>query len=224
MTESGQGGLDEEEEAARRRLQSLAAMRTFHERQVSLIERLPAAEVGPFLDGQRTRAARYIQSWWRKMKGREKERESRRDLSQTRTAVANERTTQLNLSPRHFPHVGARERETLQAVIDEYQRENPPPQHSEEEIRQRHGEVERLLSELYSREAAGADSCGVVAAGPLLEELEESCRLLEESLGLRELEREGVVDPRFLSPPSQTVAVMALEMHRKEMKAIGLFQ
>ena len=45
-------------------------MREFHEKQMSLIERLPAGEVAWFLDSQQVRAAALIQSWWRRKRKR----------------------------------------------------------------------------------------------------------------------------------------------------------
>ena len=207
--------LEDEEEAARKRLRSLTEMRAFHEKQMSLIERLPAGEVAWFLGSQRMRAATLIQSWWRRRRGR-----PRREKGD---AAASEIQRQVNrASVRRF--VEGPEREQLQAEIDRYRRENPPPRLSEEQMRQTHSEVQHLLSEFYSRQQQTIDSSGskTTRDDSLLQRLEEDCRLLMEAPKLGELETEKEVRPSFFAPGSQTVATMAQKMHLKETKAAGL--
>lgn len=123
---------------------------------------------------------------------------------------------------RHFPvrrFVEGKEREKLQADIDRYQQENPPPRLSDDQMRQTHEEVQQLLGEFYSRQQSNSET---TRDASLLRQLEEDCRLLQEAPKLGELETEKDVDSRFFTPSSQTVATMAQKMHLKEMKAAGL--
>lgn len=205
--------FQDEEETARKKLRSLTEMREFHEKQMSLIERLPAGEVAWFLDSQRVRAAALIQSWWRRKR---KRREGRPKIGGANRQEA---------TRRHFPvrrFVEGKEREQLQAEIDRYRRENPPPRLSDDQMRQTHDEVQQLLGEFYSRQQSTELSSETTRDASLLRQLEEDCGLLQEAPKLGELETEKDIDPRFFTPSSQTVATMAQKMHLKEMKAAGL--
>ena len=210
---------EEDEDFGRRKLQSLAEMRTFHEKQVSLIERLPAAEVGVFLETQRERAAALIQTWWRRYRTEVKEGVPRRgNTSRHRVAAVIQRYG-------HHGRVEGREREILQAEIDRYRRENPPPRCSEREMRETHSEVQQLLGEFYSRQQPTAGSTdGEEKVEHLLEGLDQVCALLDEAPQLGGVEREGEIDMRFFSAHSQSLAVMAQQMHLKEMRASGLLK
>ena len=209
--------LEDEEAAVRKRLQSLTEMRAFHEKQMSLIERLPAGEVAWFLGSQRMRAATLIQSWWRRRRGRPRREQGDAAASEmSRTARQRNRAT-----VRRF--VEGPEREQLQAEIDRYRRKNPPPRLSEEQMRQTHSKIQQLFSEFYSRQQQTIDSSGKTTEdNSLFQRLEEDCRLLMEAPKLGELETEKEVHPSFFAPGSQTVATMAQKMHLKEMKAAGL--
>ena len=212
--------VQNEEEAARRKLRSLTEMRAFHEKQVSLIERLPAGEVAWFLDSQRMRAAVLIQSWWRRRRRERWPGREEKDGMDRVTRRAAGQLLQRNGEP-NFPvarFVEGADREVLQAEIDRYRRENPPPRLSEEQLRQTHSEVQQLLSEFYSRRQQTVES----REDSLLQTLDEDCKLLMEGPKLRDLKVGKKLDPRFFAAGSQTLAMMAQKMHTKEMKAAGL--
>lgn len=205
-TEEGEQLLDDQEEAARKKLRSLTEMRMFHEKQVSLIERLPAGEVAGFLDNQRLTAAVSIQSWWRKR-------------SKT-TRTASQQTVPL----KQETESGERRKRERLAATNHRELGGRRGQQSREEIRQTHDTVQKLLKEFYSRQnEKGGSADEEHTLHSLIHELEEDCRLLLETAPkLSELEREDEIDDRFLIAPAHSVATMAQKKHQKDLKAHSL--
>ena len=209
----------------RKQLQSLNEMRTFHENQMAILERLPAGKVPAFLQHQQRRAASCIQHWWRRKRG---------ECRQERAALViqravrqflrkkNNRKQPVSTAPGYSVVVEGREREQLQAEIDDYCRHHVPPRQSEAEFKKTHNRVQRLLREFYSVQREPRDSSGEPVEA-LLSRLERDCDLLLGAPRLGELGREeGEIDARFTSGSSGAVATMAQQMHLEEVKAMEL--
>lgn len=208
------------------KLQSLSEMRTFHERQMLLLEQLPADKVTSFLHNQQSNAAKKIQSWWREIYDQERLKR-RSELSGAvviiqravrRFLKRREKLEKLQqLSAAGYPPVEGQERENLQKEIARYREEHAPLECSEARMRQTHDEVQQLLCEFYPRiqnEASEAEKKLL-----FLSKLEQDCTLLLEAPRLSEVSDEVV--ERFLSG-SHTVATMARQAHHEELRASQL--
>ena len=225
--EQRQFGSFESDSVTSKQLQSLSEMRAFHERQMLLIEQLPANKVTSFLLHQQTSAATRIQSWWRGQLGREKHRQRRecarmvaaasviqRAVRQFLRGKWNSRREQSSVVP-GYAAMEDQERGRLQAEVARYREHHPPPQYSDEQLRSTHNEVQHLLGEFYSRiSRTGARE--TERTRHLLSKLEHDCEVL---LSLPRLS-EGDGQVERLSSGSQAMAKMARQMHREEVRAM----
>ena len=212
--------------AVTKKLQSLSEMRTFHERQMLLLEQLPAGKVTSFLHNQQTNAAKRIQLWWRKTYDQERLKQRGELLAAVvviqravrRFLKGREKSEKLQqLSDSSYPPVEGQEREDLQREIARYREERAPLEYSEAQMRQTHDEVQQLLCDFYPHirnEASEAER-----RQRLLSKLEQDCTLLLEAPRLSEVSDEVV--ERFLSG-SHTVAMMARQAHHEELRASQL--
>lgn len=212
--------FDKTSEEIAAKLQSLSEMRTFHERQMLLLEQLPAGKVASVLHNQQTKAAKKVQSWWRMIY--DKERVKRRS-ELLGAAVVIQRAVRRFLKGRKeseqpsvsgYPPVEGREREDLQREIARFREEHAPLECSEVQLRQTHDDVQQLLCGFYQRiqnatsEAERKQLC--------LSKLEQDCTLLLEAPRLSEVTDEIV--EQFLSG-SHAVAMMARQAHHEELRA-----
>lgn len=213
-------GRSEKMAEVTKKLQSLSEMRTFHEKQLLLLEQLSASEVTSFLNNQQTSAATKIQLWWRKLRDKENVKQKPELLDAVvviQRAVRKFLKRKKQLSVPVYPAVEGKEREDLQREIVRYHEEYPPLEFSEVQVRQTHDEVQQLLCEFYSRirnEASEAERKRL-----FLSKLEHDCALLLAAPRLSEVSDEVV--ERFLSG-SQAIATMALQAHYEELKASEL--
>lgn len=215
----------EKDVAVTKQLQSLSEMRTFHEKQMSLLEQLPAGEVASFLRNQQTSAATRIQSWWRGRLDRERCKEKRERAQLVAAVVVVQRAVRRFLKgkqkPRHLQPtisvVEGQERDRLQREIVQYREEHPPLHYSEARLKQTHDEVQHLLGEFYSR--LPTETREAERRELFLSKLEQDCGLLLGAPGLSEVRGEQI--ERF-SSGSRAVAMMAQQAHREEMRATEL--
>ena len=221
------GGREMENEIAmKKQLQSITEMRTFHEKQMSILEQLPAGNVPDFLQSQQNRAATCIQCWWRKKQRRWRQFEE--------AAITIQRAVRQFLKERHNhkqPRSVARgynevvegeERDQLQAEIYKYQREHFPPQQSEAELRDTHKRVQHLLKEFYSNYSMKRDSTNKrESIESFLSKLDQDCEVLLDAPRLNDLRDISQIDDKFFTG-SRTVVRMAQQIHSEEMKASEL--
>ena len=201
-------------------------MRTFHEKQMLLIEQLPASKVGSFLLNQQTRAVTRVQSWWRGQLGRRMYRQRREHARMVAAAVVIQRTVrkflrgkqnspQVQASIPGFTSMEDQERERLQAEVVKYREEHRPSQCSDDQLRCTHDEVQQLLGDFYSRISV-TETGDAERTHLLLSKLERDCSLLLTMPRLVDVTDEQM--EQFTSS-SQPVARMARQMHREEMRA-----
>ena len=207
-----------------KQLQSLSEMRVFHEKQMSLIEQLPANKVSSFLLGQRTSAATRIQSWWKGKLGREKCRQRRKHAQMVTAAVVIQRAVCKFLRGKRNSQqvkpsavsgraaIEDQERDRLQAEVVRYREDHPPPQYSDDQLRSMHNEVQHLLGEFYKSQKTAKE----MERTQLLSKLERDCDLL---LSLPRLSEAGDEEMERFTSGSQAVAKMARQMHREEVRA-----
>ena len=214
--------------AVTKRLQGLCEMRNFHEKQMSLLEQLPAGEVASFLHNQQISAATRIQACWRGRMERERYQKRKEHARLVAGVVVIQRAMrrflkrkgrgrQLQPSVPGYPKVEGQEREQLLRETAKYREENLPPQSSEAQLRQTHDEVQRLLSEFYHR--APKETRKAERRKLSLSNLERDCSLLLAAPRLSDV-RDEQIDA--FSSGSRAVAVMARQAHREELRAMEL--
>ena len=214
--------------AAARHLESLSKMRSFHEKQLSTLERLPASDVGSFLQRQKVAAATRLQAWWRGRRCRRRYSQMRREARLEASAVTIQRAfrmfhkTKQQQKASHqgiigYPLLEGKERELLQQKIDSRREEHPPPRLTEPQMRQAHDEVQSLLSQFCLR--APEQRREEEKRKVLYSRLEQDCALLLSAPKLCEATEEEV--QKFVSG-SHVVARMAQLAHREELRATEL--
>ena len=196
-TDFGCLGSSEKDAEMKKRLRSLAEMTTFHEKQMSRLERVPASEITSFLRSQRMSAATRIQLWWRSKVGRGREK--------------GERWAQQQLGA-----PGSCTRESLQAEIVKYCKEHPPPSQSEAQFRHTHDKVQQLLTEFYSRKTSPTWENSERKAA-FFSHLEHDCNLLLSAPRLSEAGDDWISGQ--YSSGSEAIARMAHQMHCAELRA-----
>lgn len=214
--------------AATKHLESLSKMRSFHEKQLSTLERLPASDVVSFLQRQKIAAATRLQAWWRGRRCQGRYSRLRREAQLVASAVTIQRAFRKFRSRKQqqkashrgiigYPLLGGEERALLQQTIASRREEHPPPQLTESQMRQAHDEVQSLLSEFYLRvpERRREEEKRKV----LYSRLEQDCALLLSAPKLREVTEDEV--QKFVSG-SHVVARMAQLAHREELRATEL--
>ena len=210
-----------------KRLESLSDIRSFHEKQFSTLEQLPAVHVSSFLQEQRITAATKLQAWWRGRKKRAEYNQLRRRAQLESSAIRIQRAfrehrkkNQRKLSSRGtagYPPVAGKARELLQREITARREERRPPKLTDAELRARHDEVQALLRQFYLRtpeERREAEKRKILCSAA-----EQDCALLLAAprlVTVTEDERK-----KFVSG-SEVVRRMAAIAHREELKATEL--
>ena len=222
----------EDEEETKKHMKNLSEMRTFHEKQMSLLEQLPASKVASFLQSQRTNAATVIQSWWRGKLGREEFRQKRAQARTEAAASVLQRAVRTFLRGRQlerqqFPRLPRSacfmegcERDELQGEIVKFREQYPLPPYSKTHLRRVHDEVQQLLRDFYTRNTLQTLSQETgERRHAFLMRLEHDCDLLLTAPRLSEAGDD--TGARFFSG-SRVVAAMAHQMHCEEMRATEL--
>ena len=210
-----------------RRLESLSEVRSFHEKQFSTLEQLPAVHVSSFLREQRIAAATKLQAWWRGRKKRAEYGQLRRRAQLESSAIRIQRAFREHRKQKQrepssratpgYPPVAGEEREMLQREITARREERRPPRLTDAELRARHDEMQVLLWQFYLRapeERREAEKRKILCSAA-----EQDCALLLAAPRLAtvtEKERK-----KFVSG-SEVVRRMAAIAHREELRATEL--
>ena len=198
----------------------------FHEKQMAILEQLPASDVDRFMQTQKIQAATTIQSWWRSKQAQKRYNMKRKEI---KCAVVLQRTVRQFLQRRKksqnsakqqpivFPVVEGAERELLQGVVAQYRELHPVTYHTASELQQLHREVQDHLSEFYHSRSAQrkADEHRTL----LLSQLNRDCELL---LSAPSVSAASSSDVTTYSSRSASIARMAEMAHQEELKAMDL--
>ena len=198
----------------------------FHEKQMALLEQLPASDVDRFMQTQKIQAATTIQSWWRSKQAQKKYNMKRKEIE---CAVVLQRTVRQFLQRRKksqssakqqpivFPAVEGAERELLQGVVAQYRELHPVTYHTASELQHLHREVQDHLSEFYQSRSARrkADEHRTL----FLSQLNRDCELL---LNAPSISAASSSDVTTYSSRSASIARMAEMAHQEELKAMDL--
>ena len=211
-----------------KRIMTHSSLRSFHEKQMTIVTQLPASEVESFLQKQKSQAAIKIQSWWRTKIAGKVYRSQKHQVKRTASAIVIQRTyrafikqkkdsVELRKALPPYPEIKGQERETIQREIAQYRELHPPARKSEEQLRLLHEDVQGLLEEFYSKRHL--NSRREERQRSLLSQLDRDCKLLMSAPSLAESTPETV---RTFSSGSVNVARMAQTAHREELKAMEL--
>ena len=198
----------------------------FHEKQMALLEQLPASDVDRFMQTQKIQAATTIQSWWRSKQAQKKYNMKRKEI---KCAVVLQRTIRQFLQRRKksqnsakqqpivLPVVEGTERELLQGVVAQYRELHPVTYRTGTELQQLHREVQDHLSGFYQSRSAQrkADEHRTL----LLSQLNSDCKLL---LSAPSVSAASSSDVTTYSSRSASIARMAEMAHQEELKAMDL--
>ena len=204
------------------------SLRTFHEKQMRMVEQLPASQVDHFVLKQREEAATKLQSWWWGRLARKKYGYMRTVAKVNTSVVVLQRAVRKYLkrkralkearaSPLFLPITGA-EREALQKEITQCRELHLPARcRPEDQLRQLHEEVQELLGDFYS--TRHTEKHREERRALLLSQLNRDCELLLSAPSLGEVTL-GAMDT--FSSGSAAIARMAQTAHREELKALEL--
>ena len=198
----------------------------FHEKQMALLEQLPASDMDSFMQTQKIQAATTIQSWWRS-KQAQKEYDTKR--KETKCAVVLQRAVRRFLlqrkksqnsakqQPLVFPAIEGAERELLQGVVAQHRELHPVTHRTASELQQLHKGVQDLLSEFYQSRSSQrkADEHRTL----LLSQLNRDCELLLSAPSVSGASSSDIIT---YSSRSASIARMAEMAHQEELKAMDL--
>ena len=205
---------------------------SFREKQLSIMEQLPASEIDRFVSQQETSAAVAIQAWWRGRLAWTKRNKLYVKRRQSQSAVVIQRayrqykkkrsTSRDELLHSHIlPQIKGAEREALQGEIAQYQEHHPLSFKSQSEVRELHKRVQNITEQFYlSRvEQHGRDR----QRTELLSELNRSCDMLLGAPSLSDSFTMPDVLVTFSTATSGSAAVakMAQTAHREELRALN---
>ena len=203
----------------------------FHEKQLTLLEQLPASEFQDYMRGQETEAAIKIQCAWRSWVSRRKYKENKSEALLNKNALVIQRAMRRCLSKKkptegHFhsdllPKITGAEREQLQAEVASYRELHPSTGYkSEQELLALHEGVQKMYEEFYtSRPTQRKDD---ERARLNLTQLGSNSDVLSKLPTLEQFASEP--QPELLGQllsNSGSVARMARKAHKEELKALN---
>ena len=203
----------------------------FREKQLAVMEQLPASEINRFVTQQESEAAIAIQSWWKGRLARAKCDKLRVEARESESAVViqrafrqyKKRKSSREESIHHLllHQIKGAEREALQGEIAQYQEQNPFSYKSENEARELHDRVQSLTEQFYlSRvEQHRKDT----QRAELLSQLNESCEMLLRAPNLRDsfTMPHNDIAMAFAASGSAAVSKMAQMAHREELRTLN---
>ena len=198
----------------------------FHEKQMAVLEQLPASYVDRFVRTQEGQAATTIQSWWRMKQAQKKYRLKEEEM---RCAVVIQRAVRRFLwrrketlkvdqwNPLLFPAIEDAERKLLQGMVAQYREIHLPTYHSASELQKLHSEVQGHLEEFYL--SRSAERKADLHRTLLISQLNQDCELL---LSAPSLSAASLDDTATYSLGSASIARMAEIAHQEELKTMDL--
>ena len=203
---------------------SKAGLLSFHEKQMSLVEQLPASDLKNFVNKQQSDAAAKLQSWWRGKLAQQELCKRRENALLTKSALTIQRAIRRYLHRKSkkphssdvlvFPRIEGVEREQLQLEIARFRECHPVTYMTESERRHLHDEVQRELEQLYVNLTTTKQQKQTSA---LVSRVNDSCELLLKAPQLKDCTPATV---NSFSSSSSNVVRMAQAAHREELKAM----
>jgi len=203
----------------------------FQEKQLALLEQLPASEFQDYMRTREMEAATKIQCAWRSWISRRRYEQNKSEALLNKNALVIQRAMRRCVSKKkaaqdHFhtdllPKITGAERDRLQAEIASYRELHPSIGYkSEQELSDLHEEVQKMYEEFYSsRPAQRKDD---EKARLHLSQLSSNCDFLSNLPTLEQFasDPQPALMERLLSN-SVSVARMARRAHKEEIKALN---
>ncbi|XP_067890929.1 IQ calmodulin-binding motif-containing protein 1 [Heterodontus francisci] len=210
-----------EEEELKRQLQLRRhrALREFRQRQLSLLEIVPASEMGKHLQEERERSALLIQKVWHGHRQRKAFNKQKQALKEFRAAITVQRAVLKFLKKRRNLRscitswqgptgLSDTRRLELRAKVDEYVKLHPVPQVSKERTNERHSQAQEMLGHYLMRRNFERKSEQRQEA--LLAQINTDIELLMNAPCLKEATKK---DTEVFSSRSAPVAARARQSH-----------
>ena len=203
---------------------------TFHEKQLQVMEQLPASEIGRFVTQQEDAAAIVVQSWWRSRLARARYSNLRNEVKQSQSATVIQRAFRRYKKRKTIRDGGSKhhhllcqiegaEREVLQGEIAQYQECHPTSYMSETQAREIHEKVQALTEQFYlsrvKQHRRDKDRT------ELLSQLNGSCEVLLRAPSLSDSYTMAGTAETFAVAGSTAVSKMAETAHREELKSMN---
>ncbi|XP_048391021.1 IQ calmodulin-binding motif-containing protein 1-like isoform X2 [Stegostoma tigrinum] len=195
------------------------ALREFQQRQLSLLELVPASEVNKYLQEERERSALIIQKVWRGHSLRKDFDKRKQALKEFKAAVVIQRAVlkflkkRQNLRMRIMLWQGSTgltdtRRLELRAKVDAYAKLHPVPQVSEETTKERHSQAQEMLGQYLMKRNLERKSEQRQEA--LLAQISTDIELLMNAPGLKEATE---MDVEVFSSRSGPITAKARQSH-----------
>ncbi len=203
----------------------------FHEKQLALLEQLPASELQEYTKRQEKEAAVKIQCAWRSWVSRSRFKRQKSELLVHKSAMVIQRAMRKNLLTKRepeqhlqedvLPKITGAQREKLQSEIAMYRELHPTTGYkSEEQVAELHDKVQKLYEEFYiSRPTQRKED---EKADLMLSQLGRNVDFLSNLPTLEQFAKDPQPDlVERLSSSSASIARMAKRAHREELKALN---
>ncbi|XP_069792011.1 IQ calmodulin-binding motif-containing protein 1-like [Narcine bancroftii] len=195
------------------------ALRNFRQRQLSLLEIVPASEVAQYLQQEKEQAALLIQKVWRGYRQRSCFRQQKQPLKEFKAAVIVQRAVlkflERRRNLRRDLHVwqgpkGLTEsrRQELRAKVEDYVKRHPVSQVSEERTKEQHAQAQEMLGQYLMRRNLKWKS--ELRQEALLAQINTDIELLMNAPSLKESTKKDV---EVFSCRSAPVAARAKQSH-----------
>ncbi|XP_072117056.1 IQ calmodulin-binding motif-containing protein 1-like [Mobula birostris] len=153
---------EEEELKHQLQLRRHRTLRAFRQRQLSILEIVPASEIAKYLHQEKEQAALLIQKVWRGYRQRSCFRQQKQALKEFKAAVIVQRAVQKFLEKRRnlrrdiLAWQGPKgltdtQRQELRSKVKEYVKHHSVPHVSEERTRERHAQAQEMLGQYLRR-------------------------------------------------------------------------
>ncbi|XP_041056099.1 IQ calmodulin-binding motif-containing protein 1 isoform X2 [Carcharodon carcharias] len=207
---------EEEELKCQLQLRRHRALREFRQRQLSLLEIVPASEMDKYLQEERERSALLIQKVWLGYRQRKAFNKQKQALKEFRAAVIVQRAVLKFLNKRRnlrsciTPWQGLTDTQRLElrAKVDAHVKLHPVSQESKERANERHSHAQEMLGQYLMRRNLERKSEQRQEA--LLAQINTDIELLMNAPGLKEATKE---DTAVFSSRSVPVAARARQSH-----------
>ncbi|XP_051877503.1 IQ calmodulin-binding motif-containing protein 1 [Pristis pectinata] len=210
---------EEEELKHQLQLRRHRTLRDFRQRQLSMLEIVPASEIAKYLQQEKEQAALLIQKVWRGYRQRSCFSQQKQALKEFKAAVIVQRAVLKFLEKRRHLRKGVltwqgpkgltdARRQELHAKVEEYVKRHPVPHVSEERTKEQHAQAQEMLGQYLMRRNLERKS--ELRQEALLAQINTDIELLMNAPSLKEATKK---DAELFNCRSAPVAARARQSH-----------
>ncbi len=215
-------------EASLKKSNLMSGQLAFHEKQLSVYEQLPAAQLQDFIQNQERKASIAIQSAWRGFTTRSKLNKLEIEAKRKKSAVLIQRTFRRHSLAKkqkeqaskykYLPEIPEPARQKLQEEVTRHRESHPHrPHQTKEQASELHEEAQKEYEKFYFSQ--GTHTRREEETKLLISKLNRNCDLLLNAPSLEEAYSLPGIEECF-SSSSPVVGRMARTAHREELRAM----